>query len=180
MHSLPTEPADKLPVAGPRRFTAVETYVLWFLASLGLCYAVAWMAFQLQQEQIAPAVLFPLLVGAALGAGGSAIRHFTRAPNRRIALVGAVVWGLLVVVGQDYIGHRHRVRQYDDELGRHDPLSSAALSAPDPLRPRFAEYLAGVVRRQPVWWSLEVALTSGAALLVTAWGASNDRSTRGA
>ncbi len=151
--------------------------MLWILASLALSWAVAWIAFQLQQEQVAPAVLFPLLVGAVLGAGGLAIRHFTRAPRRRIALVAAVVWGLLVVVGQDYIGHRHRLRQYDAELGRHAPLSGVAVGESDPTRPRFAEYLAGVVGRQPVWWSLEVALTSGAALLVTAWGASNDRST---
>jgi hypothetical protein len=161
----------------PAALGNIERFVLWLVAHALVTAAVAWVAFQIQQEQIAPAVLFPLVVGAALGASGVAIRHFTRAPSRRIALVGAIVWGLLVVVGQDYIGHRHRLRQYDDALGRNGPLSSMAVGPQDPMRPRFAEYLAGVMRRRPVWWSLEVALTSGAALLVTAWGTTKDRST---
>lgn len=152
----------------------LERLLLWLLGNVLLTAAVAWVAFQLQQEQFAPAVVFPLLVGAALGAGGWAIRHFTRAPRRRIAIAAALVWGLLVVVGQDYIGHRHRLRQFDIEMGSQSPSSSVTSGPTDTMRPRFSEYLAGVVRRQPLWWSLELALTAGAAVAVTAWGTTKE------
>jgi hypothetical protein len=120
-------------------------------------------------------VLFPLLVGAALGAAGLAIVHFTGAPSLRCALLGAAVWGLLVVVGQDYIGHRYRLRLYEDELDRHSLLLAAAAVERPEIRPRFDEFLAGVVREQPLWWGLDLLLTSGATVAVTALGMTGKR-----
>jgi hypothetical protein len=148
-----------------------EWLVVWFAASALWTVAVAWIAFQVQQEGIAPAVLFPLAVGAALAAGGLAILHWTRAAGRGSALAAAVVWGLLVVVGQDYIGHRHHLRSFDDAVASHDSPLAAAMAQEDGLRPTFAEYLAGRVRARPVWWGLDVLLTGAGAVLVTALGA---------
>jgi hypothetical protein len=149
-----------------------DRYVIWFAANGLLTAAEAWVAFQIQQEGIAPAVLFPLLVGTVLGTGGLAVLRFTRVPGVRVAICGAAIWGLLVVIGQDYIGHRHHLRLYDDTLGRQQS-SLAALVAHDPqMRPGFGDYLAGKMRMHPVWWSLDLVLTSGATALVTALGAS--------
>ncbi len=39
----------------------------------------------------------------------------------------------------------------------------------------FVDYLSGVVRREPVWWTLDAALTAAAAAATTAWGAARFR-----
>jgi hypothetical protein len=146
----------------------VERNLLWLSGGTVAAAAVTWIAFGLQQAGFAPAVAYPLLVGAALGACLAAIARWLGAPGARTAVAGAVVWGLLVVVGQDYIGHRHRVRQFIDELATQN--SPAALAVGGAAEPTFADHLAAVVGRAPWWWSLELVLTATAAAAVTAWG----------
>lgn len=160
--------------------SGVERYLLWFLTSAAAAAAVAWIAFQLQQEQIAPAVLFPLLVGGALGGILAAIRRATLVPGARVAVVAAVAWGLLVVVGQDYIGHRHRLDLYRQQMARQ--ATSAALVAPEleRLQPDFGSYLTGLVRREPLWWTLDAVLTSAVAAIVTAWSVRRQDAANGA
>jgi hypothetical protein len=145
--------------------TDVERSLFWFVAGAAATAAVAWVAFQVQQEGIAPAVLFPLLVGAALGAALAAIRHFTRRPRRRVTIAAAACWGLLAVVAQDYIGHRDRLRDYDDEMARQHPLAIAALEESS-LRPSFAGHLSDTLHSQGIWWGLDAVLTAAAAGLV--------------
>jgi len=149
-------------------FNKSDRYLLGLASNAALTAAVAWVAFQVQQEEIAPAVLFPLLVGAALGAGGAAIARFTRVGGARAAICGAIVWGLLVVIGQDYIGHRRRARLYDESLHRQDAAVAVALSQSAEMQPRFDQFLVGRIRAHPLWWSLDVVLTCGASALVTA------------
>jgi hypothetical protein len=142
----------------------VERSLIWFVAGAAATAAVAWVAFQVQQEGIAPAVLFPLLVGAALGTALAAIRHFTRRPPRRTAIAAAACWGLLAVVAQDYIGHSDRLRDYDGELAKQHPLAAVELED-SPLRPTFARHLSDTLRSKPVWWALDLVLTAAAASL---------------
>jgi hypothetical protein len=142
-----------------------ERLAIWILAGGLLTAAIAWVAFQVQQEGVAPAVLFPLLVGAALGGAVAAIGRLVRLGGRRAAVIGAVCWGLGAVVGQDYIGHRHRMGLYDAELARQSPVAAVVAQKAE-LRPTFADYLAGKLRAQPVWWSLDLLLTAGAAGIV--------------
>lgn len=145
-----------------------ERYAAWLAASALATAAISWIAFQIQQEGLAPAVLFPLSVGAALGVVLSAIVRLIRVPRRRVAVAAALLWGLLAVVGQDYIGHRRHLRAYDSELERHGPLVAAALDSDGQRRPTFYQFLSGRVRSQPAWWCLELLLTAGAAAAVTA------------
>ena len=56
-------------MAEPGSLNDAERGVVWLLASLAWTAALAWVAFQVQQADVAPAVLFPLAVVAALGAG---------------------------------------------------------------------------------------------------------------
>jgi hypothetical protein len=159
------------------RLNTLERWLLWLVANALLTAAVAWIAFQMQQEDFAPAVLFPLLVGTALGAAGVGVLRLTGLPSVRGALVGAAVWGLLAVFAQDYIGHRYRLRLYDEELGRQNPLVAVVAAERPEIRPHFGEFLLGVVRGQPVWWSLDLLLTSGASVAVTAMGLARKRIT---
>jgi hypothetical protein len=147
--------------------TRIERVGLWLVAQSGLVGAIAWIAFQLQQESIAPAVLFPLVVGGILGALTAIIVRAVGWPGLRVAVLGALVAGLLVVIAQDYIGHRHRVRQLADQISRQDPLAQA-IAGSDFARPQFTSYLAGKFRAQPAWWTLDLLLTSVAAAATTA------------
>jgi hypothetical protein len=157
--------------------TTNERYLIWFLAGPLVAAAVAWIAFGLQREGFAPAVLFPLLAGGAVGIASAMVRRFTRVPGTRAAMAAAAAWGLLVVVAQDYIGHRHRLQVYDEQMARHGPAAAAASPEMAELRPRFGDYLVGVVRRNPAWWTLDIALTAAGAALVVALGAREDRTT---
>jgi len=161
---------SRLPLP-PAPANRVERFAAWLVASALATAAVSWIAFQIQQEGLAPAVLFPLSVGAALGVILSAILRITLVPGRRATVLAAIIWGLLAVVGQDYIGHRRHLRDYDGELERHGPMVAAVLDPDGQRRPTFVRYLSGRVRAQPTWWCLEVLLTAGAAAAVTAWDA---------
>jgi hypothetical protein len=149
---------------------AIDRYLVWLLASAIATVAVAWIAFGLQQEGVAPAVLFPLAVGGVLGSVLVAIRRLSHVPGARVAALAAFAWGLLAVVGQDYIGHRHRLRVLDDEMAAQGPIGALASAELDQWHPRFVEHLCGLARREPIWWTLDLLLTAGTAGLIAAWG----------
>ncbi len=147
-----------------------ERNLAWFLGGFLSTAAVAWIAFQIQQEQFAPAVLFPLAAGATLGMLLLAVRRYTQRPRRASAVGSAIAWGLLLVVAQDYIGHRVRLGQFDAEIAGGHPLA-AAMAGERELRPTFGEHLAARFRGQPVWWTLDLVLTAAAAGTVVLLGA---------
>lgn len=147
----------------------LERHLLWFtggtLAALGL----AWVAFQIQQQQFAPAVLFPLAVGAAFGGVLALLNRATKLSSLALLVTWAAAWGLLLVVTQDYIGHRTRLAALDEQIAASHPLAEAMTSQTD-MRPTFGEYLRVRVRSQPVWWPVDVILIVAAACGVVALG----------
>jgi len=150
-----------------------ERLLIWFLAG-GLATAgIAWVAFQVQQEGVAPAVLFPLAVGAAVGGALVAIGRFTHGPGRRAAVVGAVCFGLAAAVGQDFVAHRYRVRSYENELAE-QPLAAAVAEEGD-LRPTFGKHLARTFRSHGAWWTADLLLTAAAAGIVCGLGTRDGR-----
>lgn len=149
----------------------LDRMLAWLLACSAGTVAVAWIGFHLQQEGFAPAVLFPLLVGGALGALCAAARRLTAFPSTRVAVATAIVWGLLAVVGQDYFGHRRRLRSLDEQLAATGTVGALASSQVHELRPDFGQHVRGLARRQPVWWTVDLVLTAMAAGTVTAYGA---------
>ncbi len=106
-------------------------------------------------------------MGAALGGSLLAIRRFSGGPKPRVAIAAAVCWGLLLVAAQDYIGHWHRLRQFDAEVAHGHPL---AMAVARDMRPTLAGDVSAQIRARPVWWTLDVVLTAAAAGLVTAVG----------
>jgi hypothetical protein len=153
----------------------VERYLLWLVCGTVSTAAIAWIAFQLQQEGFAPAILFPLLVGSALGAALIGARRLTGVPGVRVAILASLAWGLLAVVGQDYIGHRRRLRLHDEQLARQAPAAALAVTNSAEMRPQFGDYLLAQMRREPIWWPLELALTAAAAAAVVAISARRSR-----
>ena len=159
-----------------RAFDGVARHAGWLAANLAVGVALCWCGFHLQQEGFAPAGLFPLLLGSALGAAGAAIARalFVR---RGVAIAGAAALGLLAVVGQDYIGHRYHLRSYEASLRAQESAVAAALADSAAFKPDFRQYLFARVREHPVWWVLDVALTAGAAAVVSAVGTRGARRT---
>lgn len=144
-----------------------ERYFVWIVCGTAAALAIGWIAFQIQQEGVAPAVLFPLLVGAALGGAAAALARWANLPNARVVAAGAVCWGLLAVVAQDYIGHRERLRLYHQELQSQAPLAAAVAGEDEAeMRPTFWGHLAETGRRRPGWWAADFALTAAAAGIV--------------
>ena len=76
---------------------------MWLFAGALSTGGAAWVAFQLQQDGVAPAVLFPIVVGAAVGGAIAAVGRMLAISRRLVLVVGASCWGMLAVLGQDYI-----------------------------------------------------------------------------
>lgn len=140
----------------------LERYLVWFVGGTLATLAIAWIAFQIQQQQFAPAVLFPLAVGAVLGAVLALLNRVARLPSLAILLACAAGWGLLLVVTQDYIGHRTRLAVLDEQIAASHPLAAAMTDHTD-VRPSFGEHLAIRIRNEPLWWPADVLLIITAA-----------------
>jgi hypothetical protein len=80
------------------------------------------------------------------------------------------MWGLLAVVGQDYIGHRRRAHMLEDQLASQGPLGALAHAQVEEGQPAFSEYVVGLIQREPLWWSLDLCLTIGSCVAVTIRG----------
>jgi hypothetical protein len=143
------------------------SWLAWPAGTAVAIVATAWLGYHLQQDGIAPAGLFPLAIGGALGLVLGWLFRAVAAIRPSVALATTACGGLLVVVGQDYIGHWHHARAYDRELAA-QPL--AALAAGEGRwRPGFADYLAARVRQRPLWWTLELVLTPASAAAAFLW-----------
>lgn len=135
----------------------LERYLVWFGGGTLAALALSWIAFQIQQQQFAPAVLFPLAVGLVFGGLLVVLNRVAHLSSLPLLIGSTAAWGLLLVVAQDYIGHQTRLAALDDQIAASHPLAAAMANQTD-VRPTFGEHLAARVRSQPVWWPLDVLL----------------------
>src|SRR5579859_5968767 len=69
----------------------IERYLLWILLSALTTGALAWIAVELQTRRIAPAILFPVLIGIALAAALEGVSRLVDVrPGRRWLVAVAV------------------------------------------------------------------------------------------
>jgi len=142
---------------GPAHFAS---NLVGYLAGLIWCAGIGALAFEVQQEHFAPVVIFPLAIGTMVGLGIGRLVRSSNWQSTSRAVAVAALGGLLAVLVQDYIGHRHRVRLYEAELARHDVVD---ISQDAPGRPAFLDYLAAQARGRPGWFAADVVLTSAGA-----------------
>jgi hypothetical protein len=141
------------------------------LAALVLCAAatllVAWLAFLISRSGVAPVILFPIGIGAAIGVAQTMILRKLGVFLRPVLAVGmALALGVLAVATEDYQGYGVYLEGHS-KIQRDNPLASAAGAASDGWQPLpFTGYLTAVVRRSPIWWTVDVALTLMAAAAV--------------
>jgi hypothetical protein len=129
--------------------------------------AIGWLAFLISRAGVAPAVLFPIATGLAVGAAQTAIlRKLELSLPWLAAAVLGLAWGGLAVATEDYSGYRDYLSRFA-EVQRGDRLASIVQATTDEWQPPgFFGYLSAVVRRDPVWWSVDAALTPLAAAVV--------------
>jgi hypothetical protein len=127
---------------------------------------IGWLVFLISRAGVAPAVLFPIGVGLAVGAAQAAI---VRRLECSLPCFGAVllslVCGGLAVATEDYSGYRDYLSRFA-EVQRGDRLASIVQATDHWQATGFLAYLSAVVRRDPVWWSVDAALTPLAAAVV--------------
>ncbi len=116
---------------------------------------------------VAPAVLFPIAVGLAVGCVQTAIlRKLKLSLPCAGAAALALVWGGLALATEDYSGYRVYLEEYA-KIQTSDRLASVVQTARDQWRPAgFVSYLSAVIHRDPVWWFVDAVLTPLAAAVV--------------
>jgi hypothetical protein len=152
----------------------LERYLLWVAGGTLMALAIAWAAFQIQQQGFAPAVLFPLGIGSVLGGALSLLNRVTKLSGVLLVTLCAVGWALLLVITQDYIGHRTRLAALDDQIAASHPLA-AAMSSETDMRPTFDSYLMARFRQQPIWWPVDLGLVVAGSCGVVFLGASQQQ-----
>ena len=77
-------------MAHGERTLRIQPLAAWLIIGAAWTAAVAWIAYQLQEDGIAPAVLFPLAVGALVASGLVPFAQWARV-GTRAALMAAVM-----------------------------------------------------------------------------------------
>ena len=140
--------------------------IAWSVACLCISGMVAFVAFAVQQQDLIPGaiypVIFPMLVGAAVGVGSALVARGLGLPSAWLML-GVVVWAAGAVIGQDYFAFT-RYRQAYAEMEDRNPRLELLRRAEGDLSPlTFHAFLQARVERNWIGWSLDAVLTIAAA-----------------
>lgn len=150
--------------------SGLQSFVAWLGGSLLASAVTAWLAFQIRLTGHAPEVLFPIGVGLALGLALVAVLRKSQWPGRRWAMLAAVLWGTLAVLGQEYLAHREHRGNYQDVQSRPGVPAFARLAAAEMPPPGLLADLAVDIQRRGHWqWSLDALAVIVSATMVTAW-----------
>jgi hypothetical protein len=132
------------------------------ISSLVVGLVLGWLAFLVQQQDVLPAFLFPLIFPICVGAAAG-IACFELNRRLRVTTVGqicltATLVGLAVVSGQTVSSYRSYVASRDQAI-RQNPKAAAASLIVDEFRPLpLSGFVAAQVRRSRGWWIADAAL----------------------
>jgi hypothetical protein len=139
----------------------MRAFLLWLVPAVAVGLAVARVSVWVQPH-FAPVVLFPLLIGAALGALVCGLLHLARLSDRRLAVIGTVLLAVLAAAAEHAFF-------YLDYRVAHARKALAAGISEDELSPAdFTAYM----RAQAASDRLQIPLWIGnaAAMVVAAAG----------
>lgn len=140
------------------------------LLSSAAALAIGGLAFLISRAGIAPAVLFPLAVGCAVGLAERAIFDRWRLPLcwRKAALIGLIL-GVLAVAAEDVAGYRSYLQSYAGVQGQSQLAAGLAGTIADLQPVGFRSYLSHVIARGPFWWWFDALATPLAAAGTAVW-----------
>lgn len=135
--------------------------------------AVAWVAFQMQQQGVMPRfffpLLFPLLLGAVTGGLCVALVRLTTPSPRPSTWLVACLAGMVVVASQATFSYRFYVAEIESQIGR-NPMAAAARSATEDFAAApIHRFIGAQIRRSHGWWLIDAALTVAASVVVAGW-----------
>jgi len=136
-----------------------QSFGFWFPPALGHALVVAWASL-LVEPYFALWLVFPALVGAALGAGLAWLARFCRLADLKLLVAGTLTAGMLCVAMQHWFAYRQVLEQFRQR--------EAALLAKAPLAGALA--LAGEQPPANVWQFLREDAAAGR-VLVGGWRA---------
>ena len=144
----------------------VVSTIAWLAACLCIGGIVALVAFELQQQDVVPAafypVIFPVLVGLAVGAGCLMVARLFALRCAWLTLI-VMAAAACSVVAQDYLAFtRYRIA-YAEMEGRNPRLELLRRAQGDVGPSTFAAFLRARVQRNRMAWSLDAVLTVAAA-----------------
>jgi hypothetical protein len=138
-----------------------QSFGFWLPPALGHALVVAWASLRIE-PYFALWLVFPALVGAALGAGLAWLAHFCKLADRRLLLLGTLSAALLAVATQHWLAYRQVIEQFRQR--------EAALLAKAPLVGAGAMALAGEQPPANFWQFLREDALRGR-VLVAGWRA---------
>jgi cytochrome c-type biogenesis protein CcmH/NrfF len=142
-----------------------RTFVLWIIPAVVVAAAVARVSVWVQPH-FAPLVLFPLLVGAALGAILCGLIEIAHLSDARLALVGTMLVALLTALAEHgffYMDYRAALARKALEFGITEEILTPST---------FGEYMdaqAALDDRQTLLWIANAALLALSATGMVLW-----------
>ena len=146
----------------------------WLPACLAAALLVA-KAAVVAESYFAPLIFFPLLIGLVLGTTLVGVMRLAQLAHRPTVLAGAVLAGVLTILGQHYLSYRADLQRRQEKFDQH-PGASLAFADQLPesfggfLRRRAAAGRALFGQGLTVWlsWGLDAVLVLVAALAAVA------------
>jgi hypothetical protein len=138
--------------------------VLWLLTAGLVGLAAAWVA-EIGQAYFAPLLLFPLLVGVAVGAVMVGLMRIGQVGHRPTIVLGTVLAVTVTVAGQHYLGYLAANHWPSAELRAMRPFGEFLQQQADRGRPLLGDL---VVHGTLAWvtWAVDGLLVLAAALVM--------------
>jgi hypothetical protein len=149
--------------------TNTRTFLLWFAPALVVGLAVARVSVWVQPH-FAPMILYPLLIGAALGAILCGLAQLAKLGVARLAIAGTIVVALLAAVAEHGFFYLDFVARESIERSRR--MLEAGVPDEGLSSVSFAEYMrwqGSLDRRQILLWIGNAALMAAAAGGMVGW-----------
>ena len=143
----------------------------WCAASAAATIVAAWIAFQLQQSDLLPALLWPILFPLALGGivGGScgAIAARLRIRDLRWILPVAALAGVGAVVVQEAFAFGTYRRQFEAMADRDAKFRFFQAAEPQLAPAGFPRFVWTRIQKDPFYWTIDAILTVFASIVLT-------------
>jgi hypothetical protein len=142
---------------------------IWFLVSVLLAAALAQVAVWLPLAGFSAVVLFPLVIGAALGAAIGFVAVQVGETKWVLVIAGAILAAGVCAAGEHVFFYRSHCRSIETKLQNEPSAQLAAAMNPDLVKvPSFREYMAKDAPANWPLWILDALAMIGAAA-IAAW-----------
>lgn len=140
--------------------------LIWLSAAGLAVMVIAWLGFVLQQNSVAPAGIFSLVIGAAIG-GATACIWRGLGLGGHFPAFAALIWALLAVIVQEQIAYRQYLMVRAEAMRQNAQLR-AVFERTEATTPSFGSFVETRFKRNKAWWLADGVLTALAAVISAA------------